>query len=343
MRKSKLLFTIIGMFLLLGTINVKAYDVSSLTGSDYTITIDKFQMNLYPVVEQTTGNTISLFKDPITFDIPMGAEQFQITGDNLIEKQLKNGENTYQKLKLIELQNNFTEKKISEFIETQSFDKTKKYYGDITVTYTVSAFPATYKTFTQINGLRTGLSLLTTESSEALGIDLSEIENPFDFGKSPYVTQSLTSGTSFSSTQSLNLFYYNNNDDEGTTEVTDKLDYSNDYSGDAVENGINAFDYGLFSEESSFSITKTNASDQAIMFSIVQGMGDYIDSINIASIGDDYIGDIIDDGDGDLLGTQIVKVGNTAAAKNELLIISGLILVFSGLLVFYNVFRKRYN
>ncbi len=342
MRKSKLIFTIIGMFLLLGTINVKAYDVSSLTGSNYTVTIDKFQMNLYPAVERT-GNTISMFKDPITFELPIGVDQFTITGDNLVDKQLKYGENKYLKLKLIKLENNFTEERLGEFLETQTFDKTKKYYGDIEVKYTVSAYPDIYKTFTQINGLRTGLSLLDDASAETLGIELEEGTNLFDFGKTPYVTQNLTSGTSFSSTQTLNMFFYNYNDDDGdTAEALDKFDYTESYAGGAVDEGIYAFDYGLISENTTFDITKVSANDEGIMFSIVDGMSEYVDSISMATIGDDYVGDIIDDGD-DILGTQIVKVGNTAATQNELLIVTGLILVFSGLLLFYNVFRKRYN
>ena len=142
MKKIKMIIMFIGIFLLMGAVNVKAYNVTSLTG-DFTITINKFMLNLYEEPAEN-ATTVELFSNPITFELPMSSTGFEITRDTLISKSLKIDENRSLSVSLVQLEDNIDEDNIDSFLNDQTFDKTKRYYGDIEVEYTVNTFPASF-------------------------------------------------------------------------------------------------------------------------------------------------------------------------------------------------------
>ena len=200
MKKIKMIIMFFGIFLLLGAVNVKAYDVTSLSGT-YSVTINKFKLNLYEVPEEN-ATSVALFANPITYELPMGTNDFQITGDTLKAKELRVDENITIPLSLVELSDNFNATKVGEFLNNQTFDKTKTYYGDIEVEYTVNSFPSTFRSFSQVNAIRYFMeqisemfnAFVTAEGSGNVSTSAS-----FTLEKPGLVTTTLTSDQSMAS------------------------------------------------------------------------------------------------------------------------------------------------
>lgn len=337
MKKIKMIVMFFGIFLLLGAVNVKAYDVTSLTGN-YNVTINKFVLNLYETPEENATSAV-LFGSPISFNLPLGESAFSIDGDVLKSKELRVDENTVIPISLVELDDNFDATNVGAFLDSQTFDKTKTYYGDIEVEYTVNTFPSTFKTFNQFNSFRYLVEHFEEIFTDTFGGEGTVTSSgTYTMGKPGVVSTTLTSGNSFTTTQMLNLFSYDGTAGEDGDKFAyyDKMENDEDYA-----LGIFGYNFGVFSEKESFDIKNIGGTDSAIMFSIIDGMDRYIDYANLANLGDDYVGDVFDD---DEFGTEIVKVGNTAASKNTILILIGLILLISGSALVGNIInRKRYN
>lgn len=362
MRKLRYLILILFVFLFIGVVNVNAetdlnYQVSSLQSGGYTVTINKFLINLYEVPADNS-ETLSLFPDPpkYSFEMPsnianafFGTNTVKATGVNI-------SKGVDMPISLVELtegtlsdEEDGPEGDFEDFLgeylatlesqENPAIDGSKDYYGDIEVVYTISGFPESFKTFTQVNGFRTVLKKFPEIFSEISGSEVEDSDSIIQLGKAPWDTKNLTSGSSLQTKQMLNLFVYGKEEDSTSTELSDKLNIVTELEGDDLDAGIYGFNYGLFSESDTFNIDSVYDSDRAIMFSVMPGMENYLKEISLATLGDDYVGDLADDS-GE--GRDVVKVGNTAASQNTILVVIGLILVLSGTLLISRV-KKRYN
>lgn len=348
----KVLFSLLMIIsLMIINCNVKAYDLTSLTNSDYKVTINSVNVNLYPLPDDSEELT-QMYANPITLTVPLSESGLNITGDSLVNKNLDLTNNTKLNIDLINLENNFTKEEFSEFLESQSFDKTKRYYGDIDVTYTISDYPTKYKTFIEYNAFRTMLKAL----SELFRTDDDSEGTSFTLAKPAYTTISLD-GSPITTTQTVNFFTYGSLDADDV-EPIDKLFYSENAldDGTGVEAdelysatstmGIYALNFGVFSEEDTFDGETFKSTDKAILLSTMQNMDTYIDNVNKIDY-DDYIESEIENQvkkAGNHVGTMVAKVPNTKADSNKISILVGLILLLAGGLVVKNIIeRKRYN
>ncbi|MBQ6539048.1 MAG: hypothetical protein IJL76_02090 [Bacilli bacterium] len=338
MKKLRYFTLMLFVFLFIGVVDVKAEMAQTFNIGDFNVTINGVQVNLYVYNDDANASSITMFDNPITFEIPAADISAYFTGTNSTPKQLKVSNDQTLDLTLVEIANSFDDESLSDFLEAQTFDKTKKYYGDIELKYTVNSFPSNYKSFTQINGYRTVIAEFPKLFAQAFTGD-DEIDTGINLAKPAYETKALTAGTAFSTVQMLNLFTYNDIDPEDVGAPIDKIDITTDLTQDNIDDGISGLNYGLFSESENFDINTVNTGDKAIMFSIISGMGNYIDQIDMSTLGDDYVGDF---GDVDDEVIDVVKVGNTAANQSLILALVGMISILSGLLIFGRML-KRYN
>ena len=186
---------------------------------------------------------------------------------------------------------------------------------------------------------------------------LSESAN--DYTPAAMIPASLNTEGAFSTSQILNVFAYYDASSSGEEIDSDyeALEMYEDVSGEDLA-PIFAFNYGVFSSGSEFNIENAASEDSAIMFSIVSGMKEYLQTAQLSTLGDDIASEMEGDdewddetsggGDGSSgtpgssHGHQIVAVGNTAATESQISLIIGLLLVISGSLLVSKLI-KRYN
>ncbi len=337
MRKYIYLTIIALMFLFVGTVNVKAYDVSSLSSSDVNVSINKLVMHLYDMDKGDPyyGELVH------TFELPMGEGGFSITNDRLTNTSFKIDASKSMNMKLVELDTNIGKNNISQFISEQNIDKTKIYFGDISVEYSIPNYPSSYSLFTKVN---------------SYGYIMHKypiiIDSANDYTPAAMVPASLNTEGAFTTSQILNVFVYYDAASSGEEVDSDyeALEMYEDVSGEDLA-AIFAFNYGVFSSGSEFNIENPANEDSAIMFSIVSGMKEYIQTAQLSTLGDDLASEMDDEtggGDGSSgvpgssHGHQIVAVGNTAATESQISLIIGLLLVISGSFLVSKLI-KRYN
>jgi len=338
--KKYVYLTIVGiMFLFVGTINVKAYDVSSLSSTDVNVSINKLVMHLYDMEKGDPYYGELAY----TFELPMGENGFSITNDTLTNTNFKIDASKSINMKLVELDTNFATNNISQFISEQNIDKTKYYFGDITAEYSINNFPSTYSLFTKVNSYGYIMHKYPI---------LSESAN--DYTPAAMIPASLNTEGTFSTSQILNVFSYYDASSSGEEIDSDyeALEMYEDVSGEDLA-PIFAFNYGVFSSGSEFNIENPAGEDSAIMFSIVSGMKEYLQTAQLSTLGDDIASEMEGDDEtsggagssgtpGSSHGHQIVAVGNTAATESQISLIIGLLLVISGSFLVSKLI-KRYN
>ena len=363
----KVLFSLLMIVsLMIINCNVKAYDLTSLADSDYKIAINNINVNLYPVPEETDDDYVfEMFANPITFPVTLSETGLNITSDSLINKNMNLSDDSKLNMDLINIGNTFSKENLSTFLEGQTFDKTKKYYGDIDITYTVSDYSTNYKSFIEYNTFRAFIQEIIDIANEFENVDTDDPNvlnrvTGFSLAKPGYRLITLD-GNPFTSTQTLNFFTYNPDAPGSETSVVNKVTYFEDalVNGDEIyddsddtpysyanETGIYGLNFGVFSEADTFDGTNFNPSDKAIILSIMNRMDSYIDSVNNWNL-DDYIEHEVDNyikKSGNNIGTMVAKVPNTKADVNKINILIGLIMLLAGSLVVKNIIeRKRYN
>ena len=342
--------------------NVKAYDLTSLTNSDYKVTINSVNVNLYPVPEETQEDYVfDMYANPISFPVALNENGLNITSDSLTNKNMNIDTDSKLNMDLISFGNTFSKETLSAFLESQNFDKTKKYYGDIDITYTVSDYPTKYKTFIEYNTFRAFIQTIVDLSNEFGNNDTGIAERVIgmSLAKPGYKVITLD-GNPFTTTQTLNFFTYNPEATGTETSTVNRVTYYNDalvngddaYEDDGYpysytsESGIYGLNFGVFSEETTFDGSSFKPTDKAVIFSVMNRMDSYIDSVNNWNF-DDYIEHEVDNyikKSGNSIGTMVAKVPNTQADSNKINILIGLILLLVGGLVVRNIIeRKRYN
>ena len=343
--------------------DVKAYELTSLTNSNYSIAINNISVNLYALPEDTDEDYVfTMYANPISFPVTLSESGLNITGDTLTNKTMNLTDDATLNMDLISFENTFSKEKLSAFLESQTFDKTKKYYGDIDITYTVSNYPTNFKTFIEYNTFRAFMQEIIDWGNEYgdddTDTDTSMRVTNFALAKPGYRTITLD-GNPFTTTQTLNFFTYNPEESGSDTNVVNRVGYFDDAFAtgeDSDEEGYSYFytemagiyglNFGVFSEADTFNGSNFNATDKAITFGIMNRMDSYIDSINTWNY-DDYIEHEVDNyikKSGNNIGTMVTKVPNTKADSDKISILVGLILLLAGGLVIKNMIeRKRYN